>query len=367
MRAERFQDFMLSLTDSDMWDFFIPNEIKGCYGALFSATDQGVYIAEVKKLKALDNKLFSDMECRVANNHDGSATSWVGGGVEHVGATIEGARTKTQGKKEQACLTNPPKKKRYTKAQTSRFEAEREERRAEGKMNKELFEARVAAEPDLARKVEAHKDAEKERRAKLKEKKKESKHINRMFGLVFGDKPHQKLYEKWKLHEQKYHSNYMSIGHGEFFHGPSCSIRGKDYFYEFNEGKGVFVARKACDILNAGEWVFPLGERLPKYKDYEWWHRGFPLHIDLISDEDKKEIEELAPKDQQPDYPFVYVRWAVDSSKWAADNSSSDESSDPSHQFDLPSASGEENTEEEEEEEEDEDEEDEEEGGGGGG
>lgn len=170
--------------------------------------------------------------------------------------------------------------------------------------------------------MEARKESKKEKRKMLQLKKKDSKNISLMFGLVFGEG----YGDKGKLHQRICESNYMSIGHGKFFHVPTHTLKEKKDFYIYNEDTGKYVPKNACDVLNGGQFIFARYEVLPEYERYEYWHRGLPLHVDLISEEDKKDIVSMAPKSGQPCYPFVYVYWVGDD----------DESSDASHQFDVP-------------------------------
>ena len=45
--------------------------------------------------------------------------------------------------------------------------------------------------------------------------------------------------------------------------------------------------------------------------DFDAWYRSLPIHkIFLVGKE--SEIHNLAPENEQPDYPFVYVGWNVD-------------------------------------------------------
>lgn len=329
-RGERFQSFVNSATNFEMWNFHLPNHTSGSYGALFSCTDTKLYLSEVKRLKEIglrERLPFSNISYKSGGLMEGDLEDRPEAPVavqsNHVSSEGGGLKKK---KKEQAYLAEPTKKKKYTKTQRDKFNKEREATRAEGERNKKIFETRLATEPEFAKNVEAQKESKKEKRKMLQQKKKDSKKVSMMFGLVFGEERRERYGDKGRLHQRICESNYMSIGHGKFFHVPTHTLKEKKDFYEYNEDTGEYVRKNACDVLNGGQFIFARYEVLPEYERYEYWHRGLPLHVDLISEEDKKDIVSMAPKSGQPCYPFVYVYWVGDD----------DESSDASHQFDVP-------------------------------
>ncbi len=58
--------------------------------------------------------------------------------------------------------------------------------------------------------------------------------------------------------------------------------------------------------------AFADGKILPENdEDYDAWYRSLPIHK-MFLDGKESEIHYLAPEEEQPDYPFVYVDWNVD-------------------------------------------------------
>lgn len=277
-----------------------------------------------------------------------------------------GAMNKEDNKKQhQAYLAapNPKKKKTYTRAQVQKFEGERDIRLAEGERNREIYERRIMEDSDFAKAEEERKELQNERKKTLALVKKERNELTKLFGLVFGEEKHNRYEEKWKLHKQMTGSDYMAVGNGKFFRMNPIRMMGRDDLYTYTEEDDKYVPIIACDILNSGEPRFAFNRRLPSYDKFDTWYRDLPMHIDLVTEEDKREMHYMAPKDEQYHWPFVYIYWSDDD----------DDSSDASHQYDVKGSESEEkgssddeegvSEEEEGDEDEDNDEEEEEEDG----
>jgi hypothetical protein len=50
---------------------------------------------------------------------------------------------------------------------------------------------------------------------------------------------------------------------------------------------------------------------LEKSDNFDMWYRSLPIHKMFVNGKES-EIHYLAPDNEQPDFPFVYVNWNVD-------------------------------------------------------
>jgi hypothetical protein len=87
------------------------------------------------------------------------------------------------------------------------------------------------------------------------------------------------------------------------------TILRKENLYERLTG-GVMVPIK--DPLRQCNLEFANGKVLPMNGDnFEVWYRRLPIHKMFLQGKES-EIHYLAPDNEQPDFPFVYVDWNVD-------------------------------------------------------
>ena len=79
------------------------------------------------------------------------------------------------------------------------------------------------------------------------------------------------------------------------------------------------------DPLQGCSLAFAEGEVLPQKSDnFDAWYRRLPIHKRFLQGKES-EIHYLAPDNEQPDFPFVYVDWNVDCELSEEDNNEEDE------------------------------------------
>ncbi len=99
----------------------------------------------------------------------------------------------------------------------------------------------------------------------------------------------------------------MPIGEGRSLY--EHTILRKENLYKTCTG-GILVPIR--DPLRECNLTFTDGEILPQNSNnFEVWYRRLPIHK-LFLQGKESEIQYLAPDNEQPDFPFVYVDWNVD-------------------------------------------------------
>ena len=178
--------------------------------------------------------------------------------------------------------------------------------------------------------VEKH-QVEKERVKRKKmdrqNRKQRDEEMNILFKNFFGENriwgPIADSYRK------KYYSTYMPINDGRFLH--EHAILRKENLYETSASKlndkgtpgDILVPIR--DPLRGCSLAFADGEVLPQNSDnFEVWYRRLPIHKMFLQGKES-EIHYLAPDNEQPDFPFVYVNWNVDCELSEEDNNEEDE------------------------------------------
>lgn len=321
-RGLRFQTFMSYLRDETMWEYYFPDYAGDSYGALYTCSDSEMYLSEVAyldRIRANKTMLFSSMECRPSRHVTKPATANTVDAVQKANAPGE-KRSKSR-KKQQQLTNKGGGKRKYSAAQLKKFDVERQKRREEGRINDAIYDRRMAEDEEFADREKRRKLAEKERRQIVIKKKKAAVEHDEIFGMVFGDGNYE---QKWREHRFMFGTNYMSLGDGKFFNMDDFSIKGKEDLYEYND-VGVRVPIKRSGILRDMDLIFAEGETLPKYDDYDCWYRSLPIHIGFVTDEDRKDIYYMAPKEDQPNYPFVCISWMIDNEESSCNSFDSDE------------------------------------------
>ncbi len=164
------------------------------------------------------------------------------------------------------------------------------------------------------KKHQAKKEKVSRKKVDLHKREQRDKDINILFKNFFGENrtwgPIADSY--WK----KYHSAYMSIGKGRLLY--EHAILRKENLYETSASKlndkgtpgDILVPIR--DPLRGCSLAFADGEVLPQNSDnFEVWYRRLPIHKMFLQGKES-EIHYLAPDNEQPDFPFVYVDWNVD-------------------------------------------------------
>lgn len=325
-RPLRFQNFVTLLNNSGNWEYYIPDHLGGFYGALFSSENKASFLSEVALVENIREKngmIFSKMECKpcVGDQHAKiTPKDYVKKKSNEVVPRHSNQKKQSNQPKKsktQSVLVNKkPGKKRYSHAQMAKFKADRELNIAEGARNDKEYDARMKEDPEFAEREKKRKLAAKEAKRVKREKKRKSAERTKIFGHVFGTDDYQ---GKWRQYFDMFGSSYMPIGGGKFFNMDDCSIKDRDDFYEVGEN-GKMIAVKRRGIVCNFDHIFADAEKLPKYDDYEWWYRTLPIHIGFITDEEKKDIYYMAPKEDQPNYPFVYISWMIDEEESSYDS-----------------------------------------------
>jgi hypothetical protein len=74
------------------------------------------------------------------------------------------------------------------------------------------------------------------------------------------------------------------------------------------------------DPLQGCSLAFAEGGLLPQKSDnFDAWYKRLPIHKRFLQGKES-EIHYLAPDNEQPDFPFVYVDWNVDCELSEEDN-----------------------------------------------
>jgi hypothetical protein len=190
-----------------------------------------------------------------------------------------------------------------------KWEREKSERREALKRHLEEYKERVMSDKEFAKREEekrhAKKEREKRKKMELQNRKQRDEDMNQLFENFFGEK------RTWgqiaDSYRKKYCSAYMPVGEGRFLY--EHTILRKENLYETCTG-GVLVPIR--DPLRECNLVFADGEVLPRNSDnFEVWYRRLPIHK-LFLQGKESEIHYLAPDNEQPDFPFVYIDWNVD-------------------------------------------------------
>jgi hypothetical protein len=99
----------------------------------------------------------------------------------------------------------------------------------------------------------------------------------------------------------------MRIGEGRVLH--IHTIWRKENFYQRQKGGNM---ERIKDNLRRCHLQFADGKVLPmNTDDFEVWYRRLPSHKMILQGK-KSVIHFLAPDNEQPDFPFVYVGWNID-------------------------------------------------------
>ena len=190
-----------------------------------------------------------------------------------------------------------------------KWEREKLERKEAMKRHMDEYKERLMTDKEFAKREEEKRQIERER-ATLKKmeklnKKQRDEDLNVLFENFFGEnRTWGPIAESYKT---KFHTAYMPIGEGRFLH--EHTIWRKENLYERLTG-GVMVPIK--DPLRQCNLQFADGKVLPMNSDnFEVWYRRLPIHKMFLQGKER-DIHYLAPDNEQPDFPFVYVDWNVD-------------------------------------------------------
>jgi hypothetical protein len=182
----------------------------------------------------------------------------------------------------------------------------------------EKYKQGLMTDKEFAKRDEEKCQAEKERvnrkNMDWQNRKQRDEDMNILFENFFGENriwgPIADSY--WK----KYYSRYMPIGNGRFLH--EHAILRKENLYETGSSKSNDNRRTGDimvpirDPLQGCSLVFGEGEVLPQKSDnFDAWYKRLPIHKMFLQGKES-EIHFLAPDNEQPDFPFVYVNLNVD-------------------------------------------------------
>ena len=218
---------------------------------------------------------------------------------------------------------------RYSEKQMREWQSEKDNRRDAADAQRMAYKARMEMDPAFAAKEKEWKKKKLERTNAIKVIQADRSKMNFLFGKVFGN---ERWGDKCNEYFHRTGSKLMPVGKGMFFDGShffnSTTMLSKEDLYEVvsETNKDLKCKCTNClDLMLRGRCVrsgmAALREGLPPYEDYDMWYRSLPLHVDFLNNVKDEEIHYRAPRSQQPDFPFIYVTWAID----AIDDPSSDE------------------------------------------
>ncbi len=160
----------------------------------------------------------------------------------------------------------------------------------------------------------------------LQNRKQRNKDMNILFEIFFGENTWGPIADS---NQKKYNSAYMPIGKGRFLY--EHAILRKKNLYKTSASKSndkgttgeILVPIR--DPLRGCSLAFADGEVLPQNSDnFEVWYRRLPIHKMYLQGKES-EIHYLAPDNEQPDFPFVYIDWNVDCEFSEEDDNEEDE------------------------------------------
>lgn len=226
-------------------------------------------------------------------------------------------------------ISGKKRKSRYSEKQKRKWQSEKADRLAAAAAQNAAYDARIETDPDFAAREEEWKRRKLDRKNALKATRADREKYNFLFEKVFGK---ERWGDKCNEYFHRTGSKFMPVGKGKFFDGSkffdSKTILSKEDLYKsVPENSKEFQ----CKCVNCIEHnlrrrcvksgMAALREGLPPFEDYDVWYRSLPLHVDFLMKVPDEEIHYRAPRSQQPDFPFIYVTWAID----AIDDPSSDE------------------------------------------
>jgi len=323
IRCKRMEEHFQKISSLEGWSFYIPDdcvkqqggdgsEVLLVYGAVYSSGDMHAFDEVLDWLRGIKRK------SAFKGKNDVPFTSLIVLDMREWSHRY--LKNNTKKKKVQSVLVNrKPKASTFMK---EKWERERSERRADGKKSLEEYMERLKTDTVFAERMEEKRLAEKERARKKKidklKRKERDEDIEVLFENFFGEnRVWGPIADEYK---EKYSTRYMPIGDGRFLY--EHEIVRKRNLYEIS---GRASARSGGTSSGSKDVLVPVrepllgcrlsfadGKILPENdEEYDAWYRSLPIHK-MFLDGKESEIHYLAPEEEQPDYPFVYVDWNVD-------------------------------------------------------
>ncbi len=319
MRCRRMEEHFAKLSLLVGWSFYSPDDDEKregrdgseelVYGAIYLSDNMHAFDEVLNWLRAIEH------EHAFEGNNDLPFTSLVELDMhEWSHGYLKNSNRKNMA--QSAFVNQKPKESTFMKEE---WERERSKRQAEGRKHLDKYKERLQTDTVFAKREEEKCLAEKERVKKSKidrlKRKERDEDIELLFENFFGKN------RSWgpiaDAYKEKYSTLYMPIGDGRFLY--EHAIVRKANLYENRNTRNGTSTGKTGEVLVpirepmlGSRLAFADGKILPENNDkFDVWYRSLPIHkIFLVGKE--SEIYYLAPENEQPDYPFIYVGWNVD-------------------------------------------------------
>ena len=217
--------------------------------------------------------------------------------------------------------TGRKRKPQYSAQQLRKWQTENDIRRASAVAQKEEYNSRIQTDPVFKANELQRKNKLLKKNQAVKAARADRDKMNYLFGKVFGK---DRWGDKCNEYFHRIGSKFMPVGNGKFFDGSNffnnSTVLSKDDLYKvvsMTTNEDFHCKCMNCfDLGLRGKCIksgmAALREGLPPYEDYDMWYRSLPLHVDFMMKVRDEEIHYKAPRSQQPDFPFIYVTWAID-------------------------------------------------------